>query len=58
MLISSIVGEVVPENVVSPTNREDAGGLSRGAGSDVREAGRSLPHPPDMKLVVKPDKAL
>ena len=58
MLISSIVGEVVPENVVSPAKREDAGGLSRGGGSDVREAGRSPPQATDTKLVVKPDEAL
>ena len=29
-----------------------------GDGSDVREAGRSLPQVPDMKLVMKPDEAL
>ena len=44
-------------NVVSSAKREGAGELSRGGGSDVREAGRS-PHPPGTKLVVKPDKEL
>ena len=31
----STVGEVVPVNVVSPAKTEDAGGSSRGGGSDV-----------------------
>lgn len=58
MLISSIVGEVVPVKVVSPAKRDDAGGLSRGGGSAVREAGRSAPQALDIKLVVKPDEAV
>lgn len=56
MLIYSILGEVVPEKTVSPATREDAGGLSTGGGSAVREAGRSLPQALDIKLVVKPDE--
>ena len=58
MLISSTVGVVVPEKIVSPASSEDAGGCVRGGGSNVKEAGRSPPPEPDLTLVVKPDEAL
>lgn len=57
MLTYCIVGEVVPEKMASPATREDAGGLSRGGGSAVREAGRSSPQALEVNLVVKPDEA-
>ena len=52
VLISSIVGVVVPEKIVNPASREDAGGEMRGAGSDVEVGGPPLTLV-DIKLVKK-----
>lgn len=56
MLTYSTVGVVVPGNTVNPAKREDAGVLSSGGGSEVKEAGRSAPQMLDVRLLVKLDK--